>query len=143
MERSPSIAGLYTNPVAQALLNYIHFRAERTWEFLPPFNYQILVPIPSSANGWTPRRSNHHRSSRSMLVIVGKFSENNLGGNGSQRITRPMWWPTIRIGVSSGFLIIWHSPACGLTNFCIGLTVSKENDTFPIQQQRNQSPLPL
>ncbi|HUN83590.1 MAG TPA: TonB-dependent receptor [Terracidiphilus sp.] len=118
------------NPVAMALL---------AWYPLPNadgngYNYQGLVPIPSSTNGWDLRVDNTITSKQSLFARVSW--KNLLTSQGASGLTANQFLPNVMAHNQNLGLLVSHNYVLrnNLVNeFRFGLTDFTENDAFPIQ----------
>jgi hypothetical protein len=122
------------NPVAQALLNYYPLPNANLGLANSSYNYQTLVPIPSSTNGWdlrvdqtiTPKQQVYARFSW-------KDTFTNLGGSG---LPANQFLPNVVARDQNRSLLISYNYAIKpklLNEFRFGFTNFNENDSFPIQ----------
>jgi hypothetical protein len=122
------------NPVAQALLNHYPLPNANLGVPNPSFNYQTLVPIPSSTNGWDLRVDQTITSKQQVYARYSwKNLQNNLGGNG---LPANQFLPNVTAREQNRSLLISYNYAISptwLNEFRVGFTVFKENDGFPIQ----------
>lgn len=118
------------NPVAQALLAYYP---------LPNasgngYNYQALVPIPSSTDGWDVRVDETLTSKQS---VYARFSWKNLqNSEGGSGLTANQFLPNVVANDQNRSLLASHNYVMrnNLVNeFRFGFTNFTENDAFPIQ----------
>jgi hypothetical protein len=122
------------NPVAQALLNFYPLPNANLGVLNPSFNYQTLVPIPASTNGWDLRLDQTITSKQQIYARFSwKDSQNSLGGSG---LAANQFLPNVTAqDQNRTFLISYNyaiSPAW-LNELRAGFTVFRENDVFPIQ----------
>ncbi|MGB2635966.1 MAG: carboxypeptidase regulatory-like domain-containing protein [Candidatus Acidiferrum sp.] len=122
------------NPVAQALLNYYPLPNANLSVANPSYNYQTMVPIPSTTNGWdlrvdqtiTPKQQIYARYSWKNLLT-------NEGGSG---LPANQFLPNVvSHDQNRSFLVSYNyviKPNL-INEFRYGFTNFNENDSFPIQ----------
>jgi Carboxypeptidase regulatory-like domain/TonB dependent receptor len=122
------------NPVAQELLNYYPLPNANLGVTNPSYNYQTLVPIPSSTNGWdlrvdqtiTPKQQVYARFSW-------KDTFTNLGESG---LPANQFLPNVVARDQNRSLLVSYNYVIRpklLNEFRFGFTNFNENDSFPIQ----------
>jgi hypothetical protein len=122
------------NPVAQTLLNYYPEPNANIGVANPSYNYQTLVPIPSSTNGWDLRVD---RTITSKQQIYARYSWKNalynegaIGGPAGQFLPN-----VVAQDQNRSFLVSYNyviRPNL-INEFRFGFTNFHENDSFPIQ----------
>lgn len=118
------------NPVATALLQYYPLPNVSN----EPYNYQTLVPIPSSSNGWDLRGDQNLTSKQQ---VYARYSwKNLLTSEGASGLLANQFLPNIMAHDQNRSLLISYnySIRANLQNeLRFGFTHFTENDTFPIQ----------
>jgi hypothetical protein len=118
------------NPVATALLQYYPLPNVSN----EPYNYQTLVPIPSSSNGWDLRGDQNLTSKQQ---VYARYSwKNLLTSEGASGLLANEFLPNIMAHDQNRSLLISYnySIRANLQNeLRFGFTHFTENDTFPIQ----------
>lgn len=122
------------NPVAAALLRYYPLPNANIGVVGAPYNYQTLVPIPSSTDGWDLRADETISSKQS---IYGRYSWKNLmvtqGGSG---LTANQFLPSVTSHDENRSLLISHNYSLSnnlVNEFRFGFTDFNEDDGFPIE----------
>jgi hypothetical protein len=100
----------------------------------PSYNYQTLVPTPSSTNGWDLRVDENLTSKQQVYVRFSwKDLANSQGGGG---LTANPFLPNVQANDTNRSLLVSYNYTIrpNLVNeFRFGFTNFNENDTFPIQ----------
>ena len=122
------------NPVAQALLNYYPLPNANLGEANPSYNYQTLVPIPSSTNGWDLRVD---QTITAKQQIYARYSwKNALYNEGAMGAAAGQFLPNVVAhDQDRSFLVSYNyviRPSL-INEFRFGFTNFRENDNFPIQ----------
>jgi hypothetical protein len=122
------------NPVAQALLNYYPLPNANLGEANPSYNYQTLVPIPSSTNGWDLRVD---QTVTAKQQIYARYSwKNALYNEGAMGAAAGQFLPNVVAhDQNRSFLVSYNyviRPSL-INEFRFGFTNFQENDNFPIQ----------
>ena len=122
------------NPVAQALLNYYPLPNANLGEANPSYNYQTLVPIPSSTNGWDLRVD---QTITAKQQIYARYSwKNALYNEGAMGAAAGQFLPNVVAhDQDRSFLVSYNyviRPSL-VNEFRFGFTNFRENDNFPIQ----------
>ena len=122
------------NPVAQALLNYYPLPNANLGVANPSYNFQTLVPIPSSTNGWDLRVD---QTITSKQQIYARYSwKNALYNEGAMGAPAGQFLPNVAAHDQNRSLLISYNYVIrpNLVNeFRFGFTNFHENDNFPIQ----------
>jgi len=122
------------NPVAQALLNYYPLPNANLGQANPSYNYQTLVPIPSSTNGWDLRVD---QAITAKQQIYARYSwKNALYNEGAMGAAAGQFLPNVVAhDQDRSFLVSYNyviRPSL-VNEFRFGFTNFQENDNFPIQ----------
>jgi len=122
------------NPVAQALLNYYPLPNANLGAANPSYNYQTLVPIPSSTNGWDLRLDQTITPKQQIYV---RYSwKNALYNEGAMGAPAGQFLPNVVAhNQNRSFLLSYNyviTPKV-VNEFRFGFTNFHENDNFPIQ----------
>jgi Carboxypeptidase regulatory-like domain len=122
------------SPVAQALLNYYPLPNANLGVANPSYNYQTLVPIPSSSNGWDLRVDQIITSKQQ---IYARYSwKNVLYNEGAMGAPAGQFLPNVLAHDQNRSLLVSYNYVIrpNLVNeFRFGFTNFQENDSFPIQ----------
>jgi len=122
------------NPVAQALLNYYPLPNANLGVSNPSYNYQTLVPIPSSTNGWDMRAD---QTITTKQQIYARFSwKNTLYNEGAMGAPAGQFLPNVVAHDQNRSFLVSYNYVIkpNLVNeFRFGFTNFNENDNFPIQ----------
>ena len=122
------------NPVAQALLNYYPLQNANVGVLNPSYNYQTLVPIPSSTNGWDLRVD---QTITSKQRIYARYSwKNTLYNEGAMGAPAGQFLPNVEARDQNRSFLVSYNYVIrpNLVNeFRFGFTNFHENDNFPIQ----------
>ena len=122
------------NPVAQALLNYYPLPNANLGVANPSYNYQTLVPIPASTNGWDMRVD---QTITTKQQIYARFSwKNALYNEGAMGAPAGQFLPNVAAHDQNRSFLISYNYVIrpNLVNeFRFGFTHFNENDNFPIQ----------
>ncbi|MGA2098282.1 MAG: carboxypeptidase regulatory-like domain-containing protein [Candidatus Acidiferrum sp.] len=122
------------NPVAQALLNYYPLPNANLGVANPSYNYETLVPIPSSTNGWDLRVD---RAITPKQQIYARFSwKNALYNEGEMGATAGQFLPNVVAHDQNRSFLVSYNYAISprwVNEFRFGFTNFNENDSFPIQ----------
>jgi hypothetical protein len=122
------------NPVAQSLLSYYPLPNASLGVANPSYNYQTLVPIPSSTNGWDLRVD---QTITSKQQIYARYSwKNVLYNEGAMGATAGQFLPNVEAHDQNRSFLVSYNYVIrpNLVNeFRFGFTNFHENDSFPIQ----------
>ena len=122
------------NPVAAALLQYYPLPNVNQNVLGAPYNYQTLVPIPSSTDGWDLRVD---QTITPKQQVYGRFSWKDLAfSEGASGLTANQFLPNVEAHDQNRSLLVSYNYAIrnNLVNeFRFGFTNFTENDNFPIQ----------
>ncbi|MGB9514972.1 MAG: carboxypeptidase regulatory-like domain-containing protein [Candidatus Acidiferrum sp.] len=122
------------NPVAQALLNYYPLPNANLGVAIPSYNYQNLVPIPSSTNGWDLRVDQTITPKQQIYV---RYSwKNALYNEGAMGAPAGQFLPNVVAhDQNRSFLLSYNyviTPSL-INEFRFGFANFHEDDSFPIQ----------
>jgi hypothetical protein len=121
-------------PVAQALLNYYPLPNANLGVVNPSYNYQTLVPIPSSTNGWDLRVDRTITTKQQFYV---RYSwKNALYNEGAMGAPAGQFLPNVVAHDQNRSFLLSYNYVIrpNLVNeFRFGFTNFHENDAFPIQ----------
>jgi hypothetical protein len=126
------------NPVAMNLLNgYYPLPNANLGVANASYNYQTLVPIPSSQNGFD-LRMDQNVSAKQQLYVRFSFKNANytLFNNGAYTLPANSFLPPDKAREQNRSLVVSHNYSVTprlLNEFRFGFTNFNENDTFPIQ----------
>ena len=122
------------NPVAQSLLNYYPLPNANLGVPNAAFNYQTLVPIPSSVDGWD-LRIDHNITTKQQIYARYSWKDLSITEGGSG-LPANQFLPNVDAhNQNRSFLVSYNyaiKPSL-LNEFRVGFTNFRENDTFPIQ----------
>jgi Carboxypeptidase regulatory-like domain len=122
------------NPVAVSLLKYYPLPNANLNVASPSFNYQTLVPIPSSTDGWDLRLD--HTINSKQQVYARYSWKNVLANQGGSGLLANQFLPNVVArDHNRSFLVSYNydiSPTF-INEFRFGFTNFQENDSFPIQ----------
>jgi Carboxypeptidase regulatory-like domain/TonB dependent receptor len=122
------------NPVAQALLNYYPLPNANLGVANPSYNYQTLVPIPSSTNGWDLRVD---QTITSKQQVYARYSwKDVLYNEGAMGAPAGQFLPNVEANDQNRSFLVSYNYVIrqNLVNeFRFGFTNFQENDNFPIQ----------
>ncbi len=122
------------NPVAQAMLNYYPLPNANLNVANPSFNYQTLVPIPASTDGWDIRVDHTFTAKQQ---VYARYSWKNVNAQqGGSGLLANQFLPNVTAqDQNRSFLLSYNysiSPA-SINEFRFGFANFQENDGFPIQ----------
>jgi Carboxypeptidase regulatory-like domain len=122
------------SPVAKALLQYYPLPNVNQNVIGPSYNYQTLVPIPSSTDGWDLRVDENITSKQQ---VYARFSWKDLVNSvGPSGMPANQFLPNISAHIQNRSLLVSYNYAIRptlLNEFRFGFTNFTENDAFPIQ----------
>lgn len=122
------------NPVAQALLNYYPGPNANIGVANPSYNYQTLVPIPSSTNGWDLRVD---RTITSKQQIYARYSwKNALYNEGAMGAPAGQFLPNVVAQDQNRSFLVSYNYVIRpnlINEFRFGFTNFHENDNFPVE----------
>lgn len=132
------------NPVATAVLQYYPIPNVNLNVLNPSYNYQTLVPIPSSTNGWDLRLDQNITSTQQ---VYARYSwKDLLASEGASGQLANQFLPNVMTHDQNRSLLISYNYSIRpnlLNEFRFGFTHFMENDTFPIQGSNAISELGL
>jgi hypothetical protein len=126
------------NPVATTLLNgYYPMPNANLGVVNPAYNYQTLMPIPSSSNGWDVR-IDQSLSSKQQIYMRYSWKDVNISQSDNDTVISPAnaFLPNDQAHEQNRSLTISYNNVLSPTlvnEFRFGLTHFTENETFPIQ----------
>jgi hypothetical protein len=122
------------NPVAQALLNYYPLPNANLGVADPSYNYQTLIPTPSSTNGWDLRLD---QTITSKQQVYARFSwKNALYNEGAMGAPAGEFLPNVMAQDQNRSFLVSYNYAISpkwVNEFRFGFTNFHENDNFPIE----------
>ncbi len=136
------------NPVAQSLLNnYYPLPNANIGVINPSYNYQTLVPIPSSSNGFDARLD-HNITSKQQIYARFSFKNVDYTLSNDAGVISPAnnFLPPDHAREQNRSLVVSYNYSITprwLNEFRFGFTNFNENDTFPIQGTQAISQLGL